>query len=87
MASDIDEEDDDIPTLIQLYVEPEFRQRGYASEALKLLLRDHQSLRVDDPSAPVIRLIQRCGFEAAGAHGDNSRALTMFVRTAVFEDQ
>lgn len=87
VASDVDEEDDDIPTLLQLYVEPEFRQRGYASEALKLLLRDHQSLRVDDPSAPVIRLLQRCGFENAGAHGDNSRPLTMFVRTAVFEDQ
>jgi hypothetical protein len=89
MASDLSVEqvDDDVPTLIQLYVEPEFRCKGYATEALKLLLRDHQALRVDDPPFEVSRMIEQLGFGRAGTlEAADGRTLTNFVRTFVFED-
>jgi len=83
----VDEVDDDVPTLLQLYVEPEFRHRGYAMEALKLLLRDHQSLRVDNPSFPVTRLLERLGFLPAGMAGfDAERPLSTFVRTCFLDE-
>lgn len=83
----IGEADDDVPSLLQLYVEPEFRQRGYALEALKLLLRDHQTLRVEDPSPAVSRLLERLGFVGSeGSVSDAGRPLTLFVRTTVYED-
>jgi RimJ/RimL family protein N-acetyltransferase len=89
VASDIGEEqvDDDIPTLIQIYVEHEFRRLGYATEALKLLLRDHQALRVADPSQEVLRMVEQLGFARAGTQeGPDGRSLTSFVRTSMFED-
>lgn len=42
-----DSDDDKTPFVTQIYVEPEFRQQGYASQALSLLLRDHGEVRVD----------------------------------------
>lgn len=38
---------DQRPLVTQIYVEPEFRNQGYASQALCLLLRDHGEVRVD----------------------------------------
>jgi hypothetical protein len=83
-----DEGDDDVPTLLQLYVEPEFRHRGYATEALKLLLRDHLSLRVDDPSEQVVRLLEKkMGFTHSGTEGgEEGRPLKIFMRTVIHED-
>ena len=40
-------EEDKRPLVTQIYVEPEFRNQGYASQALYLLLRDHGEVRVD----------------------------------------
>lgn len=42
-----DSDDDKTPFVTQIYVEPEFRKQGYASQALSLLLRDHGEVRVD----------------------------------------
>lgn len=81
-----DEADDDIPTLLQLYVEPEFRQRGYATEALKMLMRDHQNLRVDEPSAPVTRVLEKIGFSLTATEDSEGRRLATFTRTLIFED-
>ena len=39
--------DDRTPFVTQIYVEPEFRKQGYASQALFLLLRDHGEVKVD----------------------------------------
>ena len=39
--------DDRTPFVTQIYVEPEFRKQGYASQALCLLLRDHGEVKVD----------------------------------------
>lgn len=79
--------DDDMPTIIQVYVEPEFRNRGYAMEALRLCLADHESFKVDDPSAPMFRILERLGFAGAGTESsDTGRPLTTFLRTRIFED-
>ena len=42
-----DDSDDKTPLVTQIYVEPEFRKQGYASQALALLLRDHGEVKVD----------------------------------------
>lgn len=78
--------DDNVPTLLQLYVEPEFRGRGYAVEAMKLLLRDHRAVRLEDPSASVIRMLERLGFDQAGSQeGDSGRPLTLMIRTSYID--
>jgi len=79
--------DDDIPTLLQIYVEPEFRRKGYAFEAMKMLMRDHQSMRVDAPSEQMKSLLERLGFAHTGTEdGEEGRPLAMFTRTLIFED-
>lgn len=42
-----DGQDDRTPFVTQIYVEPEFRKQGYASQALSLLLRDHGEVKID----------------------------------------
>lgn len=79
--------DDDVPTILQVYVEPEFRNRGYAMEALRLCLSDRESFKVDDPSAPTVRILERLGYAIAGTEeSDTGRPLTTFLRTRIFED-
>jgi len=79
--------DDDVPTIIQVYVEPEFRSRGYAMEALRLCISDRDSFKVDDPSAPMVRILERLGFAGAGTESsDEGRPLTTFFKTRIFED-
>jgi len=86
-GDDIAEPDEDVPTILQVYVEPEFRNRGYALEALKLLVRDQQSVKVDDPAASVLRMLERLGFVAAGTErNDAGRPITTCVKSAFFED-
>jgi GNAT superfamily N-acetyltransferase len=78
-----DEAEDNIPTIIQLYVEPEFRRRGYATEALKLLMREHHTVRVDSPSAVVIKLLACLDFAPGHTQPEapDGQVLTTFVRT------
>lgn len=85
-AGALGEADDDIPLLLQVYVEPEFRQRGYALEALKLLVRDHQTLRVDAPAESVTRILDKLGFAPAATEDSDGRPLTTYVRTLFYED-
>lgn len=78
--------DDNVPTILQVYVEPEFRRRGYASEALGLLLRDHASVKVDGPEAAVLGMLERLGFTGASpTEGEYGRPRVLLVKSAAFE--
>lgn len=71
----------DAPTILQIYVEPEFRRRGYGASAVAMLLRNHSVLLIDAPTPAVLRLLERLGFAVAGAqHGAEGRPLARFVR-------
>lgn len=73
--------DEKVPTLLQVFVEPEFRNRGYASEALALLLREHHTVKVDDPTPAVLRALQRMHFRIASTQeGIASRPLVTLIR-------
>jgi len=77
---------DSIPTLVQVYVEPEFRGRGYASEAVRLLMREHECVRVDDPSASVVRMLARLDYAPTRTEEtDDGQVLTTFMRTSFLE--
>lgn len=79
---------DNVPTILQVYVEPEYRRQGFATEALGLLLRDHDSVRVDSPSLPVLCILEKQGFTRAGVEeGEEGRQLISFVRRVeIFHD-
>lgn len=80
-AGDLAAGDDKVPTILQLFVEPEFRGQGYASEALGLLLRDHDMVRVDDPAPVLLRILGRLGFSAMGKQeGMDGRPLVTLSR-------
>lgn len=71
----------DAPTILQIYVEPEFRRRGFGTGALAMLLRNHSVLLVDAPAPNVLRMLERLGFALAGSqHGAEGRPLARFVR-------
>lgn len=73
----------DSPLLLHVWVEPEFRRRGFATAALALLLRGHAALLADDPPWPVLRMIEGLGFRAAGSQdGAEGRPLVTFARGA-----
>jgi len=76
-----DDEDDKVPKVVQIYVEPEFRNKGYASEALGLLLRDHNMVNVDDPTPVVVHAIEKLGLARAETkEGSEGRPLVTFAR-------
>lgn len=80
------DEDDNIPTVQQVYVEPEFRGKGYAQEAFALLLREQNQVRVDGPSEPVLRILRRLGFqEVATMEGEEGRPLVTLSRIEAVE--
>lgn len=68
--SAIEAPEDKVPTLLQVYVEPEFRRRGYATEALKLVTREHAMLRVDSPTLPIIRALGNLGYVPLAGDGE-----------------
>ena len=63
------DQDDRTPYVTQIYVEPEFRKQGYASQALSLLLRDHGEVKVDGPSNIVSHILEGQGFSAGWQQG------------------
>lgn len=73
---------DESPHILQVYVEPEFRRRGLAVTALALLLRGHNTLKIDDPTWPVTQMLEGLGYTAAGASdGPDGRPNVRFVKT------
>lgn len=79
-----DDDMDETPHILQVYVEPEFRRRGLAVASLALLLRGHSSLMVDDPGidGPMLQMLEGLGYTAAGASdGPEGRPNVRFVRT------
>lgn len=78
---------DSVPTILQLYVEHEFRCRGLATAALALLLRGHNSLMVDEPTWPVIRMLEGLGFTPASAKdGPDGRPMVLLAKMPVVAD-
>lgn len=72
--------DDSVPTVLQIYVEPEFRRQGFAFEALSLLLREHNTVKVDDPDLAVRSMLTRLGFKVAGSReGETGRPMVTFT--------
>ena len=77
-------EDDKTPFVTQVYVEPEFRRQGYASQALFLLLRDHGEVRVDAPSDVICDILRSQGFICAGSReGPSGRSIVEFAREGI----
>ena len=78
------DEDDRTPYVTQIYVEPEFRKQGYASQALSLLLRDHGEVKVDGPSNIVSHILEGQGFLRAGSKdGTDGRPIVAFAREGI----
>jgi len=70
------------PHILQIYVEPEFRRQGLATAALELLLRDHDTLMVDEPTWPVIKMLESLDYTTAGeSDGPDGRPVVRFVQT------
>lgn len=85
--SALDAPEDKVPTLLQVYVEPEFRRRGYATEALRLLTQEHSMLRAEVPTLPLKRALENLGFKALSSEGevresDDGLPLVTFVKSA-----
>jgi len=79
-----DSDDDKTPFVTQIYVEPEFRKQGYASQALSLLLRDHGEVRVDAPGDIVSHILKGQGFICAGSkEGTDGRPVAAFAREGI----
>jgi GNAT superfamily N-acetyltransferase len=79
-----DGEVDEFPHILQVYVEPEFRRRGYAVAALALLLRGHSTLVADvgGLDCPVLQMLEGLGYTAAGAtDSQDGQHSVKFVRT------
>mmetsp|Transcript_64460 Transcript_64460/g.153862 ORF Transcript_64460/g.153862 Transcript_64460/m.153862 type:complete len:285 (-) Transcript_64460:188-1042(-) len=68
------------PELCQIFVEPEFRRKGLAKQALSMLLRGHSALVVDDPSAVILHILSSLGFRAMGARDIRGRSMMLLGR-------
>jgi len=71
---------DEVPILLQVWLEPEYRSSGLATSALRHMLHGHSELLVDNPSAAVVRALSRLGLRVAGCRrgGLPRRSLTAF---------
>ncbi|CAJ1354473.1 unnamed protein product [Effrenium voratum] len=78
------DDDDKVPVVTQIYVEPEFRNQTYATQALQLLLREHSEVRVDAPSDAVCHILERLGFCRAGCkEGPEGRPIVSFAHKGI----
>lgn len=72
-----------LPLMTQLYVEHEFRKRGIATAALRILLRGVRALVVDAPSRPALLALEKLKFKLVGARAiPQGSVLCLFVRVA-----
>eukprot|EP00747_Dinoflagellata_sp_TGD_P190888 gnl/TRDRNA2_/TRDRNA2_53467_c0_seq1.p1 gnl/TRDRNA2_/TRDRNA2_53467_c0~~gnl/TRDRNA2_/TRDRNA2_53467_c0_seq1.p1 ORF type:complete len:335 (-),score=66.74 gnl/TRDRNA2_/TRDRNA2_53467_c0_seq1:102-962(-) len=75
---------DNAPSILQIYIEPEFRRKGLATAALALLLRDHETVMVDDPTWPILQILEGLGYDPAGAvDGVDGRPMVRLVKEGV----
>lgn len=76
--------EDTVPTILQIYIEPDFRRKGYGSEALMKLLRGHDLVRVEEPGPALVSMLLSIGFAATGRdqEGKDGSMLSSFMRTA-----
>eukprot|EP00931_Biecheleriopsis_adriatica_P120778 TRINITY_DN95877_c0_g1_i1.p1 TRINITY_DN95877_c0_g1~~TRINITY_DN95877_c0_g1_i1.p1 ORF type:complete len:347 (+),score=59.08 TRINITY_DN95877_c0_g1_i1:109-1041(+) len=82
-AGDVDE-DDKVPLVQQVFVEQEFRNKGYAREALNLLLREHITVKVDAPTPVLFRIFAELGFLRGGSQeGPEGRPVVTFARKSI----
>jgi len=76
------------PHILQIYVEPEYRRRGLAVAALALLLRGHDTLEMDDPTWPILQMLEGLGYAAAGANdGPEGRPNVRFVTSSLVDEK
>lgn len=81
---DAEDEEDKVPLVLQVYVEPEYRNKGYAGEAFSLLLRDHGAVKIDGPTPVLSRIMSTLGFKLAGSkEGSQGRPVVTFVRQGI----
>lgn len=78
---------DESPHILQVYVEPEFRKKGWAHTALGLLLRGHSTCVMDDPTIEMVKMMEGLGYTAAGVNDSpDGRSSTKFVHR-IFADE
>jgi len=69
------------PVLLQIWVETEFRRRGFAAGALQLLLQDQNVVTVDGPTWSVLHLLENLGFSPISAKdGTEGRTFVTLAR-------
>jgi GNAT superfamily N-acetyltransferase len=76
------------PCLTQLYVEPDFRRKGMATSALRVLLARHSLMVVDAPSLGTARAMLALGFQPVGARlGVDSNPQVLYAWSMGAKDQ
>lgn len=79
---------DESPHVLQVYVEPEFRRRGLAVTALALLLRGHSTFVMDEPTIPVVKMLEGLGYTDAGtSDSPDGRPSVKFVHNIFADDK
>mmetsp|Transcript_40513 Transcript_40513/g.75928 ORF Transcript_40513/g.75928 Transcript_40513/m.75928 type:complete len:255 (+) Transcript_40513:37-801(+) len=72
-----------LPFMTQLYVEREYRRRGVATAALRMLFRGVKAVVVDAPSRPALLALESLKFKLVGARAvAQGPILCLFVRIA-----
>lgn len=76
---------DEILLLQQIWVEPQFRRRGVATEALRSLLTSQEACAVQAPTQLVHEILDQLGFQVLGQQRCSSgRQVCLFGRRASF---
>jgi len=76
------------PHILQIYVEPEFRRQGLGTAALELLLQDHDNFMIDEPTWPVIKMLESLEYTTAGeSDGPDGRPVVRFVQNHFAEQK
>lgn len=73
-----------VPLLVQIFVEPEQRQKGIALEALRQLLDGCAEIAVDAPTKATMIILEKLHFRFVGARDNGEgQGLGLFIREAV----